>query len=71
MLLNTAPITPARPKLAKTRPFPKLRSRVGKVLNVALGEGRSWPAQGWAGEISLRLRLYLPYGLANCRLSSM
>jgi hypothetical protein len=38
MLLNTAPITPARPKLAKTRPFPKLRSRVGKVLNVALGE---------------------------------
>ena len=41
------------------------RSRVEKVLNVVKGKGRSRPAQGWAGEISLRFRLFLSCGLAS------
>lgn len=41
------------------------RSRVEKVLNVVKGKGRSRPAQGWAGEMSLRFRLFLSCGLAS------
>ena len=41
------------------------RSRVEKVLNVVRGKGRSRPAQGWAGEMSLRVRIFLSCGLAS------
>ncbi len=41
------------------------RSRVEKVPNVVRDKGRSRPAQGWAGEMSLRLRFFPACGLAS------
>lgn len=29
------------------------------------GKSRSWPAAGWAGEMSVRLRFFLPCGLVG------
>ena len=55
-MLKTVLFHPPCPKRAGTRLFPDLRSRLASVLNVPRGKGRSWPAQGWAGEISVRLR---------------
>jgi hypothetical protein len=36
---------------AEPRTFPELRSRLKEILNVPMGRSRTWPAQGWAGEI--------------------
>jgi FAD/FMN-containing dehydrogenase len=35
------------------------------MLNVPMGQSGSWPAQGGAGETSVRLRLFLACGLAR------
>ncbi len=35
-------MTPAIPKRAKSHPFRKLRSRLQTILNVPVGESRSW-----------------------------
>lgn len=41
------------------------RSRLEQILNIVRGKGRSRPAQGWAGEMSLRFRFFQACGLAS------
>jgi hypothetical protein len=58
-------IPPTQPQARQDALLPERRSRVGQILNVAMGKSRSWPAQGGAGEIALRLRFCLACGLAG------
>ena len=60
-----ASIAPTRPQARRDAPLPELRSRRVRILNVPMGESQSWLAQGWAGELSVRLRFFLACGLAG------
>ena len=48
---------PPAPGSPRRAPFPKLRSRRKEILNVPMGQSRSWQAPGRAGEICTPPRL--------------
>ncbi len=58
-MLKTALFHPPDPRRAKTRPFSIFVLGSENVLHVPMEKRRSWPAQGWAGEMSVRLRCFL------------
>jgi len=58
-------ISPALPQMRRDAPIPKLRSRFEKILNLPMGQSRSWAAQGWASEILVCFRFRLACGLAR------
>jgi hypothetical protein len=60
-------VTPALPQARQDALLPELRSRFAKILDVPRGRSQSLLAQGWVGEISVRLRFWPPCGLAGCR----
>jgi hypothetical protein len=62
---ENGPIPPTQPQGRQDALLPERRSRVGKILNVAMGKSWSWPAQGGAGEIALRFRFCLAPSLAG------
>jgi hypothetical protein len=53
-------VTPALPQARQDALLPELRSRFAKILDVPRGRSQSLLAQGWVGEISVRLRFCLP-----------
>lgn len=55
-MLKTVLFQPPCPQARWDAPLSRPSSRLASDLNVPRGKGRSWPAQGWAGEISVRLR---------------
>src|SRR6478672_6230931 len=57
-MLKNALSHPPLPSCPGTHPLPELRSRFERILNGPVGRSRSWPAQGRAGEISVRLRFF-------------
>jgi hypothetical protein len=57
-MLKKALLHPPFPKRAKTRSFPSFVLG-SKILNVPMGKSRSWPAQGWVGEMSVCFRFFL------------
>jgi hypothetical protein len=54
---ENGPIPPTQPQGRQDALLPERRSRVGKILNVAMGKSWSWPAQGWGGDMLARLRV--------------
>ena len=53
-------VTPALPQARQDAFLPELRSRFAKILDVPRGRSQSLLAQGWVGEISVRLRFVSP-----------
>ena len=64
-MLKTVALPPAQPLARQDALLPELRSRLGSILNVAMGKSWSWPAQGGAGEMTLRLRFCLGSALLD------
>jgi hypothetical protein len=63
-MLKKATITPIQPQ-ARQDALLRTSFSARKILNVSRGKSRSWPAQGWEGEISVLLRVLLACGLVE------
>jgi hypothetical protein len=61
---ENGPIPPTQPEARQDALLPERRSRVGKILNVAMGK-LVLAGSGWAGEIALRFRFCLASNLAG------
>jgi hypothetical protein len=64
-MLTQVTLYPPSPQARQDALLPALRSRLGKIIDVPSGKSRPWPVRGRAGEISVRLRFFLPCGLAR------